>query len=55
MSMPTPGPTPHPDRGPRADGPHVSEPVGWALVMAFLTFTVLGIILYLLRVSAAAT
>jgi hypothetical protein len=47
---------PHPvaDR-PRPEGPHASAPAGWAVLLGFLAFTVLGIALYLLRLAQAAT
>ena len=54
MSMPTP--IPHVEHGPRPpDGPHLSGPAGWVLLLAFLKLTVLGIVLYLVRLGEAAT
>lgn len=42
---------------PRPDGPHphLSAPAGWAMILGFLSFTALGIVLYLVRLAQAAT
>jgi hypothetical protein len=40
---------------PRPDGPHVSAPAGWAMILGFLSFTALGMVLYLIRLAQAAT
>ena len=54
MSMPTP--TPSTDRGDHPPaGPHLSGPAGWVLLLALLKLTLLGIVLYLVRLSEAAT
>ena len=56
MNMLTP--TPPLQSGPAArpaEGPHVSGPAGWAILMAFLGVTLAGIVLYLVRLAEAAT
>lgn len=54
MNMLTPTPPRGHDGGPPA-GPHLSGPAGWAVLMAFLASTLLGLVLYLVRLGAAAT
>lgn len=53
MNMLTPTPPMGRDR-PSAD-PHLSGPAGWAMLLAFLGSTLLGILLYLVRLGQAAT
>ncbi|MHB1260249.1 MAG: hypothetical protein ACYC2H_00895 [Thermoplasmatota archaeon] len=45
----------HPPHPPSIEGPHLSGAGGWAILAGFLAFTVLGIVLYLVRLSQAAT
>lgn len=54
MARPVPhSQSPHPP--PPVAGPHLSGPGGWLVLASFLAFTVLGIVLYLVRLSQAAT
>ena len=46
---------PHPPPGRPVDGPHLSASGSWAVLMGFLGFTLLGIVLYLVRLGQAAT
>ncbi len=45
----------HPPHPPPIAGPHLSGAGGWAVLAAFLAFTLLGIVLYLVRLGQAAT
>ena len=54
MPMPlVPQAIPHPPF--RAPGPHLSGPGGWAILIGFLALTLLGVVLYLVRLAQAAT
>jgi hypothetical protein len=54
MNMLTPDPPTGRDR-PTMAGPHLSGPAGWGILMAFLGTTLLGLVLYLVRLAEAST